>query len=89
MNGDKKWSADDVIVKYGENELFLLADELVNIFTEIFITIFFVLLHRNMKRVRENVKVIQKDGRGRSLSVVTRSEYRASADLGVMEINDT
>ena len=48
-----------------------------------------MLLHRNMKRVRENVKVIQKDGRGRSLSVVTRSEYRASADLGVMEINDT
>ena len=31
-----------------------------------------------MKQVRENLKVIQKDGRGRSLSFVTRSDYRVS-----------
>ena len=46
LSGSKSWTADDIIEKYGENELFLLADELINIFTELFITVFFVLLHR-------------------------------------------
>ena len=58
MNGNKSYTANDIIEKYGENELFLLADELINIFTEVFITVFFVLLHRQMKQVRENLKVI-------------------------------
>lgn len=70
---------DQVIQSFQENELFLLADECVNLFTELMVSVFFLMLARNMQRVKTKIDVIEKKvikKRGRSNSEITVSTLR-------------
>ena len=49
-------TSSDVIEHYSTNELFLSADEAINVFTILMIIVFFLLLSRNRRRVRDNFK---------------------------------
>ena len=59
----------DVMQQYATNELFLAIEECINVFTILMIIVFFMLLGRNRRRLRENLRQLSYQHSTRSFSM--------------------
>ena len=53
-------SVDQELRKFGESTMLMLADEITNYCTMVLIVVFFLLLGRNMRRLKENLEKLTK-----------------------------
>ena len=66
----------EVMQQYATNELFLAIEECINVFTILMIVVFFLLLARNRRRLRENLRRLSYQTNTRSFSMSDLDQSR-------------